>query len=109
VNKVTAHGGRDQRFWGFDRRRMVFISSGYAISSGASAGNVILAFGPTKEGVERRMNRRTLLKTAGWLTLGYPIGRLAAVQSAPRFSSDPFAAGVASGDPLETVWSCGLG
>ncbi|HLQ78985.1 MAG TPA: alkaline phosphatase D family protein [Terriglobia bacterium] len=45
------------------------------------------------------MNRRTLLKTAGWLTLGYPIGRLAAVQSAPRFSADPFVAGVASGDP----------
>src|SRR5689334_19499736 len=45
------------------------------------------------------MNRRHLLKSAGLLTLGYPFLRLSAVQSSPQFSSDPFAAGVASGDP----------
>jgi alkaline phosphatase D len=45
------------------------------------------------------MNRRHLLKSAGLLTLGYPLLRLSAIQSSPQFSSDPFAAGVASGDP----------
>lgn len=45
------------------------------------------------------MNRRALLKTAGWLTLGYPLQRLAAIEVAPQFSADPFSAGVASGDP----------
>ena len=45
------------------------------------------------------MNRRTLLTTAGLLTLGYPFRRYFALQSTPGFSSDPFSAGVASGDP----------
>ena len=45
------------------------------------------------------MNRRHLLKSAGLLTLGYPLLRVSAIQSSPQFSSDPFAAGVASGDP----------
>ena len=45
------------------------------------------------------MNRRHLLKSAGLLTLGYPLLRLSALQSSPQFSVDPFAAGVASGDP----------
>jgi len=45
------------------------------------------------------MNRRHLLKSAGLLTLGYPFLRLSAIQSSPQFSADPFAAGVASGDP----------
>jgi alkaline phosphatase D len=45
------------------------------------------------------MNRRHLLKSAGMLTLGYPFLRLSAIQSSPQFSADPFAAGVASGDP----------
>lgn len=45
------------------------------------------------------MHRRDLLKGAGWLALGFPLQRLAAIQSSPRFSTDPFAAGVASGDP----------
>jgi len=45
------------------------------------------------------MNRRALLKTAGLLTLGYPLHRLYAVQSSPQFSADPFSASVASGDP----------
>ena len=39
------------------------------------------------------------MKTAGWLALGYPLQRLYSIQSSPRFLSDPFAAGVASGDP----------
>jgi len=46
-----------------------------------------------------RMNRRTLLKSAGLFALTYPLGRLYSLQTAPRFSSDPFVAGVASGDP----------
>jgi alkaline phosphatase D len=45
------------------------------------------------------MNRRHLLQSAGLLTLGYPLLRLSAIQSSPQFSADPFAAGVASGDP----------
>jgi alkaline phosphatase D len=45
------------------------------------------------------MNRRHLLKSAGLLTLGYPLLRLSAIQSSPQFSANPFAAGVASGDP----------
>jgi alkaline phosphatase D len=45
------------------------------------------------------MNRRHLLKSAGLLTLGYPFLRLSAIQSSPLFASDPFAAGIASGDP----------
>ena len=45
------------------------------------------------------MNRRYLLKSAGLLTLGYPLLRLSAIQTSPQFSTDPFSAGVASGDP----------
>lgn len=45
------------------------------------------------------MNRRTLLKAAGWVTLGYPLQSLYAIQSRPQFSANPFSAGVASGDP----------
>src|SRR5690348_2383779 len=48
------------------------------------------------------MNRRTLLKAAGWATLGYPLQRLHALETTPRFSADPFAAGVASGDPTRS-------
>jgi alkaline phosphatase D len=45
------------------------------------------------------MNRRTLLKSAAWLALGYPFQRLSGFEATPRFVSDPFSAGVASGDP----------
>src|SRR5262245_17614563 len=45
------------------------------------------------------MNRRTLLKTAGLLTLGYPLRHVYSIQTTPQFSADPFAAGIASGDP----------
>jgi len=45
------------------------------------------------------MNRRTLLKSSGLLALGFPLMRLSAFQTSPQFSSDPFAAGIASGDP----------
>jgi alkaline phosphatase D len=45
------------------------------------------------------MNRRTLLKSAGAVGLFYPLGRLYSIQTTPRFSANPFAAGVASGDP----------
>ena len=44
------------------------------------------------------MNRRTLLKAAGIVGLTYPLRPFYALQT-PQFSSDPFAAGVASGDP----------
>jgi alkaline phosphatase D len=45
------------------------------------------------------MDRRALLKSTGLLTLGYPLRKLYGVQTATRFSADPFYAGVASGDP----------
>lgn len=45
------------------------------------------------------MERRTLIQSAGWLALGYPLHQLGAFTPAPRFSADPFGAGVASGDP----------
>ena len=45
------------------------------------------------------MNRRTLLQSAAWLALEYPIGRLSAFEATPQFASNPFAAGIASGDP----------
>src|SRR5262245_45082873 len=45
------------------------------------------------------MNRRTLLKSAGAVGLFYPLGRFYSTQTTPRFSADPFAAGIASGDP----------
>ena len=48
------------------------------------------------------MNRRGLLRSAGLVALGYPLLRLSAIQSSPQFSSDPFAAGVASGDPTRS-------
>jgi alkaline phosphatase D len=48
------------------------------------------------------MNRRTLLKTASLAALGYPLQRVFAIQSTPQFSADPFAAGVASGDPTRS-------
>jgi alkaline phosphatase D len=45
------------------------------------------------------MQRRTLIQSAAWLALGYPIRGLSAFLPTPRFSADPFSAGVASGDP----------
>ncbi len=48
------------------------------------------------------MDRRSLLQTAGFLALGYPLRSLGAFTPRPQFSSDPFAAGVASGDPSAT-------
>ncbi len=45
------------------------------------------------------MNRRTLIQSAAWLGVGYPMRRLSAFVPQPQFSSDPFVAGVASGDP----------
>jgi polyvinyl alcohol dehydrogenase (cytochrome) len=45
VNKVPAHGGAINTSGAVVVGGMVFIGSGYGISSGASAGNVLLAFG----------------------------------------------------------------
>jgi len=45
------------------------------------------------------MNRRTLLKSAGLLGLAYPLRSFYSLQTTPQFSSDPFVAGIASGDP----------
>jgi outer membrane protein assembly factor BamB len=45
VNRVPAHGGAINSTGATIANGMVFITSGYAISSGASGGNVLLAFG----------------------------------------------------------------
>src|SRR5215467_11079283 len=45
VNKVTAHGGAISTSGAVVVGGMVYVGSGYAISSGASGGNVLLAFG----------------------------------------------------------------
>ncbi len=45
VNKVLAHGGAIQSTGSVIVNGMMFVGSGYAISSGASGGNVLLAFG----------------------------------------------------------------
>jgi polyvinyl alcohol dehydrogenase (cytochrome) len=45
VNKVAAHGGSIASTGAVVVGGMVFVGSGYAISSGASGGNVLLAFG----------------------------------------------------------------
>ena len=45
VNGVKAHGGGITSTRAVVVDGMVFIGSGYAISSGNSAGNVLLAFG----------------------------------------------------------------
>ena len=44
VNKVPAHGGAISVSGAVVVDGMVFIGSGYAVNSGASAGNVLLAF-----------------------------------------------------------------
>ena len=44
VNKVPAHGGAISVSGAVISGGMVFVSSGYAITSGASGGNVLLAF-----------------------------------------------------------------
>jgi polyvinyl alcohol dehydrogenase (cytochrome) len=44
VNKVSAHGGAIAVSGPVVANGMLFVSSGYAISSGASGGNVLLAF-----------------------------------------------------------------
>jgi polyvinyl alcohol dehydrogenase (cytochrome) len=46
VNGVPAHGGAISTTGATIANGMVFITSGYAISSGASGGNVLLAFSP---------------------------------------------------------------
>ncbi|MBI4475315.1 MAG: alkaline phosphatase D family protein, partial [Acidobacteria bacterium] len=45
------------------------------------------------------MNRRTVIRSAAWLALGYPLRPFSAFAPTPQFSSDPFRIGVASGDP----------
>ena len=45
VNKVPAHGGAIATSGAVVVNGMVFVGSGYGISSGASGGNVLLAFG----------------------------------------------------------------
>jgi len=45
VNKVPAHGGAITSTGAVIAGGMVFVGSGYAISNGASGGNVLLAFG----------------------------------------------------------------
>jgi polyvinyl alcohol dehydrogenase (cytochrome) len=45
VNKVQAHGGAINTSGAVAVGGMLFVGSGYAISSGASGGNVLLAFG----------------------------------------------------------------
>jgi polyvinyl alcohol dehydrogenase (cytochrome) len=45
VNKVAAHGGSIASTGAVIAGGMVFVGSGYAINSGASGGNVLLAFG----------------------------------------------------------------
>jgi polyvinyl alcohol dehydrogenase (cytochrome) len=45
VNKVPAHGGSIASSGAVVAGGMVFVGSGYGISSGASGGNVLLAFG----------------------------------------------------------------
>jgi polyvinyl alcohol dehydrogenase (cytochrome) len=45
VNKVKAHGGAINTSGAVVVDGMVYVSSGYAIVAGASAGNVLLAFG----------------------------------------------------------------
>jgi polyvinyl alcohol dehydrogenase (cytochrome) len=45
VNKVPGHGGAIATSGATVVDGMVYVSSGYAISSGASGGNVLLAFG----------------------------------------------------------------
>jgi polyvinyl alcohol dehydrogenase (cytochrome) len=45
VNKVKAHGGAINVSGASIADGMVYVSSGYAITAGASAGNVLLAFG----------------------------------------------------------------
>ena len=45
VNKVKAHGGAINTSGAVIVGGMVFVGSGYAISAGASGGNVLLAFG----------------------------------------------------------------
>src|SRR5262249_60202079 len=54
------------------------------------------------------MHRRGLLQSLAWLALGHPIRKLSALESTPRFTSDPFSAGVASGDPTAhgiVIWT----
>ena len=45
INKVPAHGGAINTSSAVVAGRMVFVGSGYAINSRASAGNALLAFG----------------------------------------------------------------
>ena len=45
VNKVQAHGGAINTSGAVVVNGMLFVGSGYAISSAASGGNVLLAFG----------------------------------------------------------------
>ena len=49
---------------------------------------------------DRRISRRTLLKTGGSFAAGMTLAGLAGVRAfAASFASDPFTLGVASGDP----------
>jgi polyvinyl alcohol dehydrogenase (cytochrome) len=45
VNKIRAHGGAISTSGAVVAGRMLFVGSGYAVGSGASGGNVLLAFG----------------------------------------------------------------
>lgn len=57
------------------------------------------------------LDRRTLIRTGAWLGLTYP-ARWTPLHAAPRFSSNPFASGIASGDPTSSgvvLWTRLLG
>src|SRR4029453_6376622 len=47
------------------------------------------------------MKRRTLLQAAGLAALVYPLRSFYSLQTSPQFSTDPFSASVASGDPTQ--------
>ena len=55
------------------------------------------------------MNRRSLLKSATLVALGYPFRRLSAFEATPQFTADPFVAGVAWAIRRQEASYCGHG
>jgi len=58
------------------------------------------------------LDRRTIIRSGAWLGLTLPSRWAAPLHAAPRFTSNPFASGIASGDPTSSgvvLWTRLLG
>ena len=75
------------------------LSAGKVVPSSAEEGRNLSTDSRSGLMISTTMNRRSFVSSAAWLAFGSSFQPLSAFEAAPQFVSDPFRAGVASGDP----------